>query len=319
MYKTDIFNRAKEIIDNRRTEARNLSNRRTAELELDSPELREIDSELRGIGPMILKTACEGGDIAPIKERNLKLNEERRALIKSLGYPEDYTDVKYTCPKCQDSGYIDIKMCSCLKELLFTEGIKASGMGRLIEEQSFDNFDMSVYADNSDAKAIMEKLIDKARKYADGFDGKYRGKNLLLIGKTGTGKTHISTSIAREVISKGYGVIYDSAQNIINDFEDDKFRSGYARTENASDKYLECDLLIIDDLGTEFNTQFSVSCLYNIFTTRRNRGLSTIVSTNLSAEDITKRYDDRIYSRIVGSDYIVLSFMGNDYRLRKRR
>ena len=318
MYKSDNYNRAKEIIDNRRSEARNLSNRRTMELELLSPELRRIGEELRKIGPTILKTACEGGDIAPIKERNLRLNEERKAIIKALGYPEDYTEVKYTCSKCQDSGYIDIKMCSCLKELLFTEGIKSSGIGRLIEEQSFDNFDISVY-DDAEVRSNMEKVLDKARKFADGFDGKYRGRNLLFIGKTGTGKTHISTSIARAVIAKGYGVIYDSAQNIINDFENDKFHSGYGKQENSSDKYLDCDLLIIDDLGTEFSTPFSVSCLYNIFTTRRNRGLSTIVSTNLSAEEITKKYDDRIYSRIVGSDYKVYFFQGNDYRLRKRK
>ena len=318
MYKTDNFNRAKEIIDNRRSEARNLSNKRMVELELKSPEIREIDEELRRIGPMILKTACEGGDITPIKERNLELNAKRRELTVALGYPEDYADVKYTCPKCQDSGYVDIKMCSCLKELLLIEGIKASGMGRLIEEQSFDNFDMSVYADEA-SREHMEKLIERARRFAEGFDTKYRGKSLLFIGKTGTGKTHISTSIARAVIGKGYSVIYDSVQNIINDFEDDKFRSGYARQEPISDKYLDCDLLIIDDLGTEFTTPFSVSCLYNIFTTRRNRGLSTIVSTNLSGEEITKKYDDRIYSRIVGSDYTVLSFVGNDYRLRKRR
>jgi len=318
MYKSDNYNRAKEIIDNRRSEARNQSNRRTMELELLSPELRRIGEELRKIGPTILKTACEGGDIAPIKERNLRLNEERKAIIKALGYPEDYTEVKYTCSKCQDSGYIDIKMCSCLKELLFTEGIKSSGIGRLIEEQSFDNFDISVY-DDAEVRSNMEKVLDKARKFADGFDGKYRGRNLLFIGKTGTGKTHISTSIARAVIAKGYGVIYDSAQNIINDFENDKFHSGYGKQENSSDKYLDCDLLIIDDLGTEFSTPFSVSCLYNIFTTRRNRGLSTIVSTNLSAEEITKKYDDRIYSRIVGSDYKVYFFQGNDYRLRKRK
>lgn len=318
MYKSDSYNRAKEIIDNRRSEARNLSIRRTQELELLSPELKKIGEELRSIGPMILKTACEGGDIAPIKERNLKLNEERRALIKALGYPEDYTEVKYTCPKCQDSGYIDIKMCSCLKELLFTEGIKASGIGRLIEEQSFDNFDMEIYAD-SETRRRMEKIVSGIREFANEFDGKFRGKNLMLMGKTGTGKTHMSTSVARVVISKGYSVIYDSAQNIINDFENDRFHSGYGRQETVSDKYLECDLLIIDDLGTEFTTPFSVSCLYNIFTTRRNRGLSTVVSTNLSAEDIMKKYDDRICSRIIGSDYITCVFAGSDYRLRKRR
>jgi DNA replication protein DnaC len=117
------------------------------------------------------------------------------------------------------------------------------------------------------------------------------------------------------VISKGYDVLYESAQNIISAFEADKFRSGYGPYEPTAEKYLTCDLLILDDLGTEFVNQFTVSCLYNLFNTRRNRGLSTIVSTNLSAEELSERYDDRIYSRIVGSDYTVLFFGGDDYRL----
>ena len=110
-------------------------------------------------------------------------------------------------------------------------------------------------------------------------------------------------------------MLYESAQNIIDSFENDKFRSGYGQYEPTSTKYLECDLLILDDLGTEFSTQFAVSVIYNLITTRKNKGLSTIISTNLSAEELTKRYDDRIYSRIVGSDYTTLYFSGSDYRL----
>ena len=318
MYSYENYHKVKEEIEARRKKAIADADARDEKLRSISEEIREIDGELSKTGLMIFKAACTGQDIAPIKERNKLLRAKRAEVLRSLGYPEDYTEVKYTCPKCQDSGYIDIKMCSCLKELLFTEGIKASGIGRLIEEQSFDNFDMEIYAD-SETRRRMEKIVSGIREFANEFDGKFRGKNLMLMGKTGTGKTHMSTSVARVVISKGYSVIYDSAQNIINDFENDRFHSGYGRQETVSDKYLECDLLIIDDLGTEFTTPFSVSCLYNIFTTRRNRGLSTIVSTNLSAEDIMKKYDDRICSRIIGNDYITCVFAGSDYRLRKRR
>jgi DNA replication protein DnaC len=137
---------------------------------------------------------------------------------------------------------------------------------------------------------------------------------LLLIGKTGTGKTHISTAIAREIISQGFDVVYDSAQNIVADFEADKFRSGYG-TEPKSEKYLECDLLIIDDLGTEFSSQFTVSCLYNLINTRANRAMATIISTNLSAEELARKYEDRIYSRLVGVGTRVLVFEGRDRRI----
>ena len=315
MHGYDNYNKVRDMIETRRDTARRSADARSAELSASSAEFAEIDRELRGTGFMIFKAACSGEDIAPIKARNQELIKKRRELIRSLGYPEDYTDVKYSCPLCSDTGFIDTKMCACFKELLHTENIKSSGMGRLIEEQSFDNFDLSHYSSNEENYRRMEAVVKTAKSFAEGFGGKYKGANLLFIGKTGTGKTHISTAIAREVIARGYDVLYDSAQNIISAFEADRFRSGYGPYEPTGDKYLECDLLILDDLGTEYVNQFTVSCLYNLFNTRRNRGLSTIVSTNLSSEDLVTKYDDRVYSRIVGSDYKVLFFAGKDYRL----
>jgi DNA replication protein DnaC len=188
-------------------------------------------------------------------------------------------------------------------------------MGKLIEKQSFDNFDLSHYSKNPKIYNSMKGNVAKAKLFAEGFDSAYKGSNLLFMGKTGTGKTHISTAIAKVVISKGYDVKYDSAQNIVSAFENDKFKSGYGPHEPTSDKYLNCDLLIIDDLGTEFVNQFTVSCLYNLFNTRRNKGVSTIISTNLSAQELSEKYDDRIYSRIFGSDSFPFYFEGDDYRL----
>ena len=159
----------------------------------------------------------------------------------------------------------------------------------------------------------MSYNLEIAKKYAAEF--RERGGNLLLVGTTGTGKTHISTAIAREVISRGYDVIYDSAQNILSDFDDDQFRRRYDE-EPKSSKYLECDLLIIDDLGTEFSTQFSVSCLYNLLNTRQNRALATVISTNLSPDELSKKYEGRIYSRIMGSETKILVFAGEDRRIK---
>ncbi len=318
MYSNEIYNRVKEIIHNRRTQARALSEARTRELESLSPELAEIGRELRAVGPLIFKTACEGGDIAPIKQRNMELNDRRRAITVSLGFDADYAEVKYTCPKCQDSGAVDVHTCSCMKELLYTEGIKASGIGRLIETQSFESFDFSAFDYDPQVKRRMKSTVKKLKEYADGFNTEYRGKNILMLGKTGTGKTHMSTAIAKRVIESGFSVVYDSVINIVSALEQEKFRS-FSSTESAQERYLDCDLLIIDDLGTEFTTQFSTSCLYNILTTRLNRGLSTIVSTNLSADELAQKYEARIYSRIVGSDYLTAQFFGNDFRLRASR
>lgn len=316
MYSYESFNKVKDIIAQRRDDARRESEARSMEMRSLSPEIAEIDEELRGTGPMIFKAACEGRDIAPIKERNLMLNERRREIIKSLGYPDDYTDVKYTCPACLDEGFLkNTKMCTCFKKLLVTENIKRSGMGELIDKQSFDTFKLDAYSYDADVQRRMQANVSMARAFAEGFGKREnKGKNLLLIGTTGSGKTHISTAIAKEIIERGFNVIYESIHNIITDFENDKFRSGYNSSEPVSDKYLECDLLIIDDLGTEFSTPFSTSCIYNILNTRQNRGLSTIISTNYAAQDLAKRYDDRIYSRITASSYTVLFFNGRDYR-----
>lgn len=310
MYTRDNYEKVKAIIDQRRNEARISRDERTIELRRRLPELAKIDEELRGTGLVIFKTACEGGDILSVRSRNEELVKKRRELIKSIGFPEDYDEIKYTCPHCNDTGYVDINMCNCFRSLLLIENVKSSGMGKLIDKQSFDNFDFNTCPDD-DSKHQMELILKSAKAYATNF-GKHIGHNLLLIGKTGTGKTHISTAIAKTVIEKGYYVLYDSAQNIVSAFETDTFKKP---AESVSEKYLECDLLILDDLGTEFTTQFTVSCLYNLINTRYNRGLSTVISTNLSARELSERYDDRIYSRIVGANCTIFEFKGLDRRL----
>lgn len=314
MSNQSIYEKAKAEIDARRAAARSQADGRCELVRAESEEIAKIDAELRGTGMLIFKTACQGGDITPIKERNRELQKRRRELIVALGYPEDYTDVHYTCKNCSDTGFIDgTRVCNCLKELIVKGRIAASAMGRLIEIQSFDNFDLSCYSYDKKVYEKMKIILAMAKNYVKSFgEG---SENLLLIGKTGTGKTHISTAIARELIHKGYDVVYDSAQNIISDFENDRFKNGYGREENRSDKYLECRLLIIDDLGTEFINAFTVSTLYNLLNTRQNRGLPTIISTNLSPEELARKYEDRIYSRIIGAGCKVLPFEGKDKRV----
>lgn len=313
MYSYENYNSVKQEIERRRTQARAEADRRSALMRELSPEIAKIDEELAGTGLLIFKTACSGGDIAPIRKRNQELCRRRREIIKSLGYSEDYTDVHYTCTECSDTGFVDgAKMCKCFREQLVRATIVSSGIGNLIEKQSFENFSLEYYKSSPDEYKRMSANLESAKKYAKDF-GK-AGGNLILMGGTGTGKTHISTAIAKEVISAGYDVIYDSIQNIISDFEYDRFRAGYAQSVPKSEKYTECDLLIIDDLGTEFSNQFSVSCLYNLINTRQNKGLSTIISTNLSPVELTGTYDGRICSRIFGC-YQILQFVGSDRRI----
>ena len=312
MYTRDNFRLAKEELDRRRREAEALADARNEELRSISPQINEIDKELTGTGLLLFKTAIGGGDIEPIKKRNVALMEKRRALLASLGKPADYTELHYTCEECKDTGYVDNRMCKCLKTLLVTMNIESSGMGRLIEKQSFENFDIERYGKGQEG-AMMRANLSIAKQFSQSF-GTHKD-NLLLMGTTGTGKTHLSSSIAREVISRGFDVLYNSAQNIISDFEYDQFRRGYGQNEPQGQKYLECELLIIDDLGAEFVNQFTIATLYNLINTRYNKGLCTVISTNLSATELSDKYEGRIYSRIIGAGYKLLYFKGKDARV----
>ncbi len=314
MYSRENYKQAREEIEARRKNAVATAEARNAELDASYEDFAKIDDELSKTGLALFKVACSGGDIEKLRLRNEELMKKRGNMLAALGLPKDYTTPQYVCKTCSDTGFVDTRMCTCLKQLLIMKNIRSSGMGHLIDKQSFENFDLGCYAYNEDIHAKMEKNLKKAKDYAKKFASK-RG-NLLLIGSTGTGKTHISTAIAKEVISQGFDVLYDSAQNIISRFEDDKFRNGYNRTdEPESNNYLECELLIIDDLGTEFITQFSTSVLYNLLNTRQNKGLATIISTNLTPKEISTKYEGRIYSRIIGSDFAMIAFEGRDHRL----
>ena len=314
MYNYDNFAKVKEEIDKKRQNAMQEADTRAFRLRAMSDEIRAIDDELSGTGFALFKAACNREDINPIKEKNLLLQAKKKELIKALGYPEDYAEIKYSCKKCSDTGYTETgAMCSCFKEALIKAAIASSGMGLLIEKQSFDNFDLRGYEGDSLEK--MEKNLAVAKDFAYNF-GK-APSTLVMLGTTGTGKTHLSSAIARVVIEKGFDVIYDSSQNIMNDYEDDRFRSGYGPREAKSDKYTECDLLIIDDLGTEYSTPFSISSMYNLINTRQNRGLSTIISTNLPFDALAKKYEDRIFSRIIGRDSKILNFTGKDRRIHR--
>ena len=314
MYSYENYSQVKGKIEKRRTDARAEADYRNEMLREKSPEIAKIDAELSSTGLLLFKAACSGGSVAEIRERNAALCKRRKEVVVSLGYPEDYTEVKYTCGKCSDTGFDeDGKMCSCFKEELVKATIASSGIGKLIEKQSFENFDLDWYKKTPGSYDRMAAILAEAKLYVKNFPKK-RG-NLLLLGTTGTGKTHISTSIAADVIKQGYDVVYDTAQNIFSDFEFDRFKNGYGREESRCDKYMECDLLIIDDLGTEFSSQFTLSCLYNLINTRQNRGLGTIISTNLDVDDLSERYEARIYSRLLGENCKVLPFDGVDHRL----
>lgn len=288
---------------------------RTSVIHAQYPEIKAIDIELRATGVNIMREAMKGKEgleerLRILEEKNVSLQKKRKELLKSLGLPEDCTDPRYECAKCTDTGFVGSKMCSCFKSALAKCAFETSGLGALLKDQSFETFDLSFYLDSKQNYEKMKMTLDKCKAYADSFGD--NSANLLFMGATGLGKTHLSTSIAKVVIEKGHSVVYESAPNIFNDFNKEQFKGESGLTE----KYFETDLLIIDDLGTEMHTPFSISCLYNLVNTRLNSGKSTIINTNLSLNDLRKAYTDRITSRLLGC-FEPLMFSGKDIRMQK--
>ena len=289
----------------------------TEEVYSRCPEIREIDSKLSHVGLDIFKATMMGKEgveerINALRDENLALQKRRGELLVGLGYNENYTDLEYDCSLCQDTGYQGVKMCSCLKNALTMKGYESSGIINLLKSQSFESFSLDLYP--PECQDVMKRNCQLLHSFADDFEN--RRDFFLLVGGTGLGKTHLSTSVAKSLIDNGYDVVYEIAQNIFSDFDTDRFRDRFSDEEIISNKYFECDLLIIDDLGTEIITANSVSYLYNIINTRINKKLPIIISTNLSARDIKKIYHERITSRLFG-EFNIVKFEGVDVRQRK--
>lgn len=284
------------------------------------PEILEAEEKMSRAGLATIKAVGMGAAdakeyIQKLSEINLEAQAQRRLLLKSNGFPEDWLDVHYTCKKCEDKGFVSGIMCGCFKELLKSIEYEKLCSKLPVGNCRFDNFKLDYYPDGAGTspKKRMESVLNYCKAYAADFSR--RSPSLLLYGKTGLGKTHLSLAIAGKAVEEGYGVIYSSAQNLFNKLEKDKFGKADANTEEA---ILDCDLLIIDDLGAEFTTQFTVSALYNIVNSRELESKATIISTNLMPEQLTKAYGERIASRIL-SNYVMLYFDGSDIRQIKTR
>ena len=314
MYNAENFRSVKEEYNLKRNKAMTDAEKRKREMWALSPEIKQIDDALAKTGLKIFGIACTGADVSDKIEQlrceNERMLEDRREILLMLGYPADYTDIHYECDVCKDTGYVDTKMCDCMRRRLIKRGFMTSGLGYLIEKQTFENLDTTYYGEN---EAAMRNNVRFFRNYAENFSGS--SENLLLIGGTGLGKTHIASAIARVVIENGNDVFYESALNLITDFDVEHF--GNAPRGSRTDKYFDCDLLIIDDLGVEKSTQLTQMYIYNVLNTRINRGKPTIISTNLSEMDLQSVYDSRITSRLFGN-YTPFLFEGySDIRIQK--
>ncbi|MBQ7897295.1 MAG: ATP-binding protein [Clostridia bacterium] len=308
-----------ELYKNKAEKARNDADERSRLVWAKDKRIEEIDRELSGIGMEIFGAALLGDEKREAEYKRLQnklalLRAEKKDRLLALGLDEHYTDVKYECEKCSDTGYVGIKMCDCLKKTVRQRSYKNSGIGKYLESHTFENFDLSLY-EFGEKRNLAAKNFKGLKQYAEEFS-ESTTKSLIIMGSTGLGKTHLSAAVAKVVIEKGFSVYYDSAQNIISTFERERFLRDDEKP--VSDRYFDCDLLIIDDLGAEVRTKNSVSYFYTLINTRLISGKPVIVSTNLDGKGISANYDNRIASRLLG-EYDLYFFEGKDLRGQKNR
>ena len=322
-----LLRRAKEALDRRRAQNEEEFARRREEAYARNPRLREIDRHLRENAANAVVTALRrGGDpseaLDAVREENMALQESRRVELMRVGLPTDYLDERYVCPKCRDTGYRGTELCVCLLELYAEEQRRDLSALLKLGEETFASFRLDYYDDIPDPRtgvsprAVMESVYELCLGYARGFSTD--SPNLFLSGGTGLGKTFLSTCIAREVSERGYSVVYDTAVSVFSKYEADKFGRGDPDGAKSEVRRLEsCDLLLLDDLGTEFVTGFVVTALYTLINTRLTAGKKTVISSNLTVEELGGRYSPAVMSRLLGEFYTV-KFAGSDVRLRKK-
>lgn len=327
-YSSQVVKKVREEFEHKREKAVRLSKEHQEQAYAKCPVLREIDMSLAATGLSVFKASIGGSEgleerIKAVKEENRHLQETKRQLLKTVGLPEDFTDIKYQCDKCNDTGYIGVDMCKCMKKALVKEAYLSSGLGKMLTTQTFSNFSLDYYNDerigtNASDRENMEAIVASAKAYVSDFGKSGRESNMFFMGTTGLGKTHITTAIAKGVIDKGYDVVYDSVMNIVRAFEMERFeKDEYAKGDVS--RYFDCDLLIIDDLGTEMQNSFTQSCIYNLVNTRINSDMPMIVSSNISdTATLLKEYDRRITSRFIGS-FKFYKFVGQDIRIQKTK
>ena len=323
-YSAEVVRRARDRLAQAREDRASEDRQHLAEAYERVPRIREIDRELRMTMAQAAMAAFQAGtdgkkELEAVRDKNLALQQERARLVEE-NFEEGFLDETPICDKCGGTGYIGAEMCECLRELCRQEQKKELAV-LTGGKESFSQFRLDYYSDFTDTKygasprAIMERNFQNCRRYATTFSA--NSGNLLFVGGTGLGKTFLSACIARAVADRGYSVVYETAGHLFSKMEQAKF-SGSEEAKKEIVKYNTCDLLILDDLGTEMPGQFVTASLYGLLNDRILYNKPMVISTNLNVDEIARRYSPQIASRLHGN-FVRLTVVGEDIRVLKNR
>lgn len=323
-YSAEVVARARARLAQDREDRASENRRHLANAYEKVPRLRQIDIQLRATMAQAAQAAFTQGEdpqelLQEARRQNMALQQER-AELTALYFEEGYLDDSPVCDKCGGNGYIGSQMCECLRELCSQEQKKELTLLSGTKE-SFSQFRLDYYPSEVDSRygasprTIMERNFRTCKNYAAGFSRD--AGNLLFVGSTGLGKTFLSACIARAVADHGYSVVYETASHLFSKLEQARFNAN-DETRREADKFTTCDLLIIDDLGTELPGQFVTAALYSLINDRILTGRPMVISTNLNVDETARRYSPQIASRLHGN-FTRLTFVGEDVRVLKNR
>ncbi len=288
------------------------------------PRIRMLEDELGTQAVRHARRLLDGDEAAgsDLRQYTKQMREEKAALLEAFGFPADYLEMHYHCPECRDTGYVEGKRCRCFRKEQMKLIYAQSNLEEVLEKENFSRFNYDIYDDRQKIPGLdltvaqyMRQVHSWCMDFVENFEEK--GGNLIFTGSTGVGKTFLTHCIAKALMDKYQSVVYLSSGSLFDIFSKNKFR--YEPEENTQDMYqyiLECDLLIIDDLGTELNNSFVSSQLFYCINERLVREKSTVISTNLSMSMLRDAYSDRVSSRIVGQ-YTIIPLYGKDLRAQK--
>lgn len=319
-YNRELFAKVRAEYAEKRQKALNIAADHRRILHDRCPELVRIDAELAKTGMRIMDEIGKGRTgleerLAVIRRDNRELQEQREECMNFYGYPSGYDTPQFECAECEDTGYVQTRMCVCMKRELSRQGMIRAGLSELFKTQNFNTFELKYYESDQRILGRMRMNKEAALDYAEHFSSDTRS-NLLLCGGTGLGKTHLSTAIAGSVIERGFDVVYESAPNLLAAMKAESFGNTYNGEKPDTGRYFTCDLLIIDDLGAEQTNSFTLGCFYNLINTRLVSKKPMVISTNLTSAELRTRYNDRIASRLLG-EFDLLLFDGKDVRMQK--